>query len=496
MRRILIAECKLEVSSFNPALSHYEDFAVARGDEILQRHDGAHSEVAGALSVFRGRGDIEVVPTYSARALSSAGTLAAADWARLAEELLDALRQAPPADAAYFSLHGAMAAEDEDDPEGYLLQEARAILGERLPFVASYDLHGILTGRMLRHVDAFSVYHTYPHVDMHDTGERAGRLLLRILDGEARPVTARVFIPALVRGDQLITATGLIGHVVRAAQEIERLPGGLAAGLFWGNPFTDVAELGTNSFVTTDNDPAMAEREALRIADLFWQHHEAMRQELTALDEAVEIALRTTGGTTVLVDAADAPSSGASGDSNVILRALLERYYPGRALIPIVDERAVRAAVEAGVGNVVRMRVGGTVDPRFEPIEIEGRVQMLSDGNVTSEAAGREANAGTTAVLRVGAMTLVVTSRAISLHDRGLFYTHGLDPQRFDAVVVKCPHCEPHMFKEWAAAYVNVDAPGATSADVRSLGHTRCTRPMWPLDEGVTFTPKVEVYRR
>jgi len=63
-------------------------------------------------------------------------------------------------------------------------------------------------------------------------------------------------------------------------------------------------------------------------------------------------------------------------------------------------------------------------------------------------------------------------------------------------VVVKCPHCEPHMFKEWAAAYVNVDAPGATSADVRSLGHTRCPRPMWPLDEGVEFEPRVEVYRR
>ena len=160
MPRILIAECKLEVSSFNPALSHYEDFAIARGDDLLRHHAAAPSEVAGALSVFRARGQVEVVPTYSARALSSAGTLAAADWARLAGELLDSLRQAPPVDAAYFALHGAMAAEGEDDPEGYLLQEARAILGERIPFVASYDLHGILTARMLRHTDAFTVYHT------------------------------------------------------------------------------------------------------------------------------------------------------------------------------------------------------------------------------------------------------------------------------------------------------------------------------------------------
>jgi hypothetical protein len=28
------------------------------------------------------------------------------------------------------------------------------------------------------------------------------------------------------------------------------------------------------------------------------------------------------------------------------------------------------------------------------------------------------------------------------------------------------------------------------------LGHTRCRRPMFPLDEGVTFTPQVQVFQR
>ena len=40
-----------------------------------------------------------------------------------------------------------------------------------------------------------------------------------------------------------------------------------------------------------------------------------------------------------MVDAADATSSGASGDSNVILRALIEADYQGRALIPIAPMR-------------------------------------------------------------------------------------------------------------------------------------------------------------
>ena len=497
MPQVLVAECKLEVSTFNPALTHYEDFKVLYGPEILNYHRRARHEIGGALSVWDARPDIEVVPTYSACSHTSGGTLAARDWRRIAEEFLSTLRQAPPVDAAYFSLHGAMAAENEDDPEGYLLQETRKILGERIPVVASYDLHGILTERMVEHSDAFVVFHTYPHVDLFQTGERAGRVLLRILDRAVRPVTAKVFIPALVRGDELITETGLIGHAVRAAQEIEKSAGGLAAGLFWGNPFTDVPALGTNSFAITDDDPARAEREALRLADLFWQHHQKMQVPLTSLDEALRLAMEAKGGTTILVDAADAPSSGAPGDSNAILKGLLAKGYAGEALIPIVDPAAVRAAFAAGVGKTVRTRVGGAFDSgRHQPVEIEGRVQMLSDGRFKPESPGDQWYSGDTAVLRVGSITLIVTSRAVSLYDRSLFYAHGQDPTKFDLVVVKSPHCQHHMFNDRAARYVNVDAPGSTSANLRSLGHTRCPRPIFPLDEGVTFTPQARLFKR
>jgi microcystin degradation protein MlrC len=496
--RILIAECKQEVSTFNPAPSHYEDFDITRGEELLRYHRAVRNEAGGALSVFDARAGVEVIPTYSARAITSGGILAAADFRRLADEMLACLREAPPADAAYFSLHGAMAAEGEDDPEGYLLAEARKVLGERMPIVASYDLHGILTERMLQHADACVVYHTYPHTDFYETGQRSARLLLRILAGEVKPVTAKVFVPALVRGDELITASGLIRFPVQAAMEFENSPGGLSAGLFWGNPFTDVAGLGTNSMVTTDGDPDRAAREALRIARLFWQHHEAMQVPLTSLHDAAQIAADALGaGTTVLVDAADATSSGAPGDSNAILRALLARGYRGKALIPIVDPAAARAAFEAGVGRVIRVKVGGAIDSRrHQPLEVEARVRTLSDGQITSESYGEQWFAGDTAVLHAGAVTLIVTSRAVSLYDRSLFYAHGCDPRRFDAVVVKSPHCQPHMFKDWAARYVNVDAPGATSANLRSLGHTRCARPMFPLDPGVTFTPQVKLFSR
>jgi microcystin degradation protein MlrC len=61
---------------------------------------------------------------------------------------------------------------------------------------------------------------------------------------------------------------------------------------------------------------------------------------------------------------------------------------------------------------------------------------------------------------------------------------------------VKSPHCEHHMFADWCARLINVDAPGSTSANVRTLGHKKCERPMFPLDDVTSFHPVAAVFRR
>ena len=178
MPRILVAECRQEVSSFNPYLSGYGDFGIRRGAELIDYHRTVRNEIAGALTVFDAVADVEIIPAYSAFFISSGGTLAKAAWERIAAEFLDAIRTAPPVDGVYFCLHGAMASVEELDPEGWLLAETRKILGSEIPIVISLDLHGILTDRMVEHSDAIVAYHTYPHVDFFETGERAARLLL------------------------------------------------------------------------------------------------------------------------------------------------------------------------------------------------------------------------------------------------------------------------------------------------------------------------------
>lgn len=497
MPRILIAQCMQEVSTFNPHQSVYDDFSVRWGDDLLDYHRTVHGEIGGAISVFDATQDVEMVPAYGACFITSGGTLSAAGWDRIASECVAAIAAAPPVDGVYFCMHGAMAAQNELDPEGWLLSQVREILGESIPIVTSLDLHGILTERMVKHSDAIVAYHTYPHVDFFETGQRAAKLLLRIIAKEVRPVTASVAIPALVRGDELITSTGLFGKCIAQAKEIENSSPGLSAGFFIGNPFTDVPSLQTYSFVVTDNDPATAEREAMILAKTFWTHHEAMTVHLKSLSEMVACVKSHTGGTIAIIDAADATSSGASGDSNAVVKTLLQHEYLGRILVPIVDPAAVQMAFDCGIGSTIETTLGGLLDQkRFEPMPVTARVRLLSDGVFRSESFGEQWAAGPTAVLQAGNVTFVVSSRAVSLYDRSFFFAHGQNPQHFDAVVVKSPHCQPHMYAQWCSMMLNVDAPGSSSANLKTLGHTRCPRPMFPLDDNVFFAPTATLFKR
>ncbi len=498
--KILIAECMQEISSFNPLPSEYADFTVER-EAAFERNSGRNTALAGALAVFDRNADVQVVPTISSRA-GSAGILSAAGWQRLWTEWLEAVAAhagpaaAPKVDAIYISLHGAMGAEGEPDPEGFLLERVRALFGPDVPLVVSLDLHGILTTRMLRQIDGLTVYHTYPHVDFADTGRRAAELLLDIVRRGLKPVIARVRVPLLARGDECITKTGCYGDVIADAQALERSRGALAAGVMIGNPFTDAPELCTQALVVAESDAAAAGAAATVLAEAMWASRHRLVGKWVSVEKAVAMA-PTMKGPILFTDAADATSSGASGDSNVLIKALWEAHYPGRVLAQIVDPPAAAAAHAAGVGARIEVSLGGVFDPgRFTPMTVTATVESLSRGRARLETMGQPLDAGPTAVLRFGRFTAVVMTRSVMLFDRAMYYSNGLDPVDFDLIVVKSPHTEFHMYDQWVTKNFNVDAPGATSANLPTLGHRLCARPMFPLDADAGFVARTELFGR
>ncbi len=482
MKRILIAEFKQETATFNPARTRYDDFQVLRGPEIVESLRDTRTEIAGMLSVLGNRSDIEVVPTFAAWAVSG-GPVATTDLERLIDEFVGSVRENARVDGACISFHGAMAGEDEVDPEGHVLTAVREILGD-IPIAVSLDLHAVITDRLMEGADVLVPFHTYPHTDQYETGQRAARNLVGLLDGTSFPTTVRVKLPMLVRGDELLTATGLFGQAIGICREIESSERGLAAGVIIGNPFTDVPDLRSNVLVTTNGDPEGARENAQRLASFMWENRQHLLAELTPLDESIRLAEKT-DGLTVFSDAADSTASGAPGDSNAILKGILEMGYSGKALIPIVDAPAAARAFDAGVGATLNLPLGGTLDPgRHTPLDVAARVKALFDGNFSYED-GTAARAGRTAVLVSGDHHILVTERSVYVVGRKVYLAHGLDPRDFDVVVAKSPNGFRTHYEAIAARIVPVDVPGSTSANLSSLPFRNCARPVFPLDDKV-----------
>jgi microcystin degradation protein MlrC len=481
MKRVLMAVFKQEVGSFNPKPTRYDDFEIRREAALIDDLRHTNTTTSGAIEVFTEHGHIEMIPTYAAWARTTGGLVVEEDLDRLIDELLAEVRANTGVDGACICMHGAMAGQKEGDPEGRVLAGIRAIIGD-VPLVVSLDLHAVVSQRLVDSADALVLLHTYPHVDMRQTGQRAARVLLEIMEGGAKPTSARVQIPLLARGDQLITSSGKFGEALAICQEIEASEGGLAAGVNIGNPFTDVPDLQSNILVTTDDDPERAEREALRLARFMWTHRELFVADLTSLQEAVRLA-EETEGLTVFSDAADSTASGASGDSNAILRGLIDYNYSKKALVPLVDAPAVEKAHAGGVGATLTLKLGGSIDPaRFEPLALEVYVKTLSDGHFAYEGK-LPAEAGHTAVLIHGRHAILATERIASSVGLRVFQAHGLEPTDFDLVICKSPNGFRVHYETIASRIVPVDVPGSTSANLKTLPYEQCVRPIFPLDE-------------
>ena len=66
----------------------------------------------------------------------------------------------------------------------------------------------------------------------------------------------------------------------------------------------------------------------------------------------------------------------------------------------------------------------------------------------------------------------------------------------FGLVVVKSPHCEPYMFAEWCGRLINVDTPGATSANLPLSDTQSALVQSTRLTTKYLFNPEVQIFQR
>src|SRR6185312_11632964 len=104
--------------------------------------------------------------------------------------------------------------------------------GSDVPLVVTLDLHTNITQRMVQAADALVLYHTAPHLDVFETGQRGAAVLRRILVDGARPVQAFQKLPLVVPAERANTENpqSVSYHYKQVLRELESRPHVLAAG--------------------------------------------------------------------------------------------------------------------------------------------------------------------------------------------------------------------------------------------------------------------------
>jgi microcystin degradation protein MlrC len=500
--RVAIGQLWQETNTFNPLPTtrrEFEQFGVLRGQEILEQLSDTN-ELGGFIQTLgKWPEKPAIVPLVRLPAWPS-GTATADTLAWLRSEMLDALARAMPLDGVLLALHGAMVADGAPDVEGEILEGARKILGPGTPLVASLDLHANITERMAAHADALVLYHTAPHVDVVQTAVRAAGVLRRILIGGARPVTAFQKVPAVFPAERANTENpASFSHSLKLRlQQLETRPQVLTAGLATVQPWLDIPELGSSVVVTSDGNAEFAFAECARLASEVWQGRREYLPELIPAETAVREAHASAGGLVVLSDSADATTSGAPGDSNWVLQELMRYDWPRGALVTLVAPEVVRQAQQAGVGSEIDATLGGVLDNRFsEPIAVHGKVERLFDARFkVSGHLGKNLaiDMGTSAVLAIGSVSVVLTSRSGPHFAPELFQAAGFDPFAASVLVAKSPCGFRAAYQTRASKILLVKAPGCAPSDFWNYPYHQIPRPLWPWDGIGDWTPSPKLF--
>jgi microcystin degradation protein MlrC len=492
--RVAIGQFMEESNTFvlqRADLAHFGSYQLLRGEEIAPRLGGTRVEVGGFLDVL-GPAGVEVVPTVAANCVSS-GPLTREAFDAIAGDLV---RRLGRVDGVLLALHGAMVVEDDPDGEGALLARVRAQVGPTVPVVATLDLHGTVTPRMVSEADALLGYDTYPHIDLYEIGVKAARLLLRAVRGEVRPVSLFARVPMLVPAEGMATDGQPMAALLAEAKALESRPGVLSVSLLPVQPWLDIPGTGFTVLAVADGRRRAAELAPMlrQLGWRAWESRRAFRADLLPVDEAIARALALPAGPAVLSESADSTGSGSPGDSVAVLTRLLALGVRERCLVPVVDPAAVARAMETGVGREIEVPVGGALDSRYSaPVTLRGRVRTLSDGRFTysdKKNRGAEGQMGRAAVIEVGRIAVLVTERPAFTVDPALYRAVGLEPAEARIVVVKSPLQFRDGYGEIAKALWVVDTPGPSTANLARLTWTRRSRPLFPFED--EFEPAID----
>jgi microcystin degradation protein MlrC len=488
--RVLTAELAHETNTFSRRVTDaqsFKDHYVLMGDDAIRARGDVNTELAGFADAGKDYG-WKIDHVLSAAAGPSAKVERAAfEW--LCDPIVAAGARGN-FDGVLLGLHGAMVLDFCEDGDGEILRRIRASVGAEIPIAITLDPHANVSQQMCSLADIIVSFRTYPHVDMRETGRRAGAILQRTMAGEISPHTVRVRRPMLEETNGGRTDAGPMLPRLASARDYECHDDVFAVSINAGFAGTDVADVGPTVLVTGQGDPDPNIAFAETIADDIWaRRHEALNDYLTVeAAAAVAVGFDPRNGPLVIADYADNPGAGGYGDSTALLGALLEAGVNNACFGPMVDGETAQALHKVKVGEKIHISLGGKTDAAFGggPLKLDGELVSISDGHYVGDGpilGGLHRSYGPSAVLRVDDIEILIVTIAKQILDLQQFKSFGIEPERKGVIALKSMQHFRAAFEPIAGQVVICDSGALCTLHYERLPYRNVPRPIFPLDQ-------------
>jgi microcystin degradation protein MlrC len=493
MKRIGIIVLLHESNTFLPSpttLQHFKTNVLVEGDEVLSRFRGSQHEVGGFIESIEQETGLQLVGVFAARAMPY-GPIDAACWDELMRLLSNAVDRYGPYDGLLVAPHGATVAENAADADGAWLAMVRGKVGPGIPIIGTFDLHANVSAKMVDATNALFGYRTNPHLDQHRQGMIAGTTLVRTLRNEIHPQQFFVQLPLCVNIERQATSEPHCRRLLaRAEMQVVSTPGLIDISCVFGFPYADVQEMGASVVAVAEHELSIAKDAAMTIASAWLDDRQSFIGELTELSQAIEqaVAFRELNASKPvgLLDMGDNVGGGGPGDGTSILHQWMIDGK-GKILSVIADEECVQQCIQAGIGSILELSVGGKRSPSLHGPPIIGifRVRYLSDGTFLEKGITHggysDFDQGPTVVLESeNGFTVIVTTHRVAPMSIQQILSQGLDPNEFSAIVIKGVHAPVAAYAPYCGKLIRVNTSGVTTADLTQLIFRHRRIPMFP----------------
>lgn len=444
-----------------------------RGDEVLR----IGSYIGGFVRRTNEIGGIDLVGIYSPRnpvGGSSGSWVTPEAFEKYTNGIVQDLRRAGHLDGVFLALHGAMAVTGVAKPEAEIVRRVRRAVGN-VPIVVTLDLHANVDRELSDVADAIFITKHFPHYDTGYQGERAARMMWRILRGDYRPTMA-TRKPGLVTPSVLQwTGESPALNIMERARVWEFLEEDAFVSVAFGFAYADVPDVGATVMVVTNNDQEKANEIAEDLSDYIWRMRDRFFEKGVpkteeGVREAIE-AVRDGRRPVVIADHAD-----RLGDATWILEELIRQDAGNFVIATLYDKDAIEEIREAGgVGQRVQLEVGGFTDHfSGDPVPIDGVVEYL----------GSWSRHDAVATVRFGQNNRVILTPTLQqITTPGIFRSLNIPLEELDIIVLKTRvHFRRGFYDTGLAGHVVlIDAPGWGPADLTELDYQNVPDHVYPI---------------